>query len=293
MSTNIDNIIAINDGTNTAGAIALWSLSGDIDRAELVAAWGEESDDLPELVRPLRALRRAVQEQAGQRRRLVRPIRNGFALVDEHEADADLDYRVAAKATLEGAYVHVTTAVDGLEEALRSAYRRHLGVLDANDVSCWLVREMDGVDAVGLRERGGVYFIPPAGLPRVERIAKALEVCSRHRVYRIPAMRTEEAVEAVLAAVGAEATAAINSLQDDLNQQRYSTPRGWAGRTRDLDALEGKIARYEGLLGRKLEWLGGHLASVRAGIAAASLACADGEDNGGLGDLAAFGGLAL
>jgi hypothetical protein len=289
----IQNIIAT-ESNAAAGAIVLWSLAGEVALDDLVAEWtarGGAQDDLPNAPTALRVLRRACVAVAGKR--LVRPIREGFALVDEREDEATtLDFEIAARARLHGGALTVDGADWVLGDALRAEYQRAIGRLEANEISGWLVREMDRVDAVGLRERGGVYFVPPSGLARIRKIADTLADVSRCRLYEIPAMRSDSAVEAILAAVEAEASEAVRGLQEDIETQRWKTERGWVARTRDLDDVEAKMARYEGLLGTKITSLAARLASVRAGLAAAALAAAS-DDSDSSNDFAALPALPL
>jgi hypothetical protein len=283
----IQNIIATDNAA--AGAIILWTLAGDISRADLVDAWiarGGEEDDLPRAPTVMRALRRACNDVAGKR--LVRPIRDGFALVDEHEDEAaTLEFAIAARARIQNGALVVDGSDWVLGDRIRDAHQRSVGRLEANEISCWLVREMDHTDAVALRERGGVYFVPPAGLERVRKVSDTLADVSRCKLYEIPAMRSDSAVEAILAAVEAEASEAVRGLQEDIETQRWKTERGWVARTRDLDDVEAKMARYESLLGTKITSLAARLASVRAGLAAAALAAAS-EDSDSSNDFAAL-----
>jgi hypothetical protein len=269
-ATNISNIVAVESSSAHTGAIVMWALQGEISVSKFKTAWeqaGGNEADLPADPTPAKALRRAVRG-LGDAHRLVRPVGGGFALVDEAEVDAELSYATKAKAKVVGRTVEVETNDPGLAVQVEAKFQSALETIGATDCSMWLVRLLEKFDAVPLRSQGGVYFVPPTTLPKVEMVDRVLRNISEHKVFFVPAMRTDSAVEAILAAVESEAQEAVRLVEADIADKKFSTARGWRGRERKVDAVESKVARYEALLGQKLDSLRDKLTSVRAAVAA-------------------------
>lgn len=284
----INSIVAVESATN-AGAIVMWALTGSVSLSKFRAAWieaGGDEQDLPSDPTPAQALRRAVRG-LGEARRLVRPISGGFALVDEAEQDTDLSYSTKAKAKVVGSTVEVEANDPALIGKVEQGFQSALGSLSATECSMWLVRLLAKLDAVPLRSQGGVYFVPPFTLPKVEMVDRVLRSISDHKVFFVPAMKTDSAVEAILAAVEAEAQEAAAQVEQDLADQKFSTARGWRGREKVVDKTEAKVARYEALLGQKLDSLRAKLTTVRAAVSAAILS-AEAEQAGSTEDLLAL-----
>jgi hypothetical protein len=121
-----------------------------------------------------------------------------------------------------------------------------------------------------LRETGGFYFVPrdKAGLWRV--FTGVVHAVSRHRVYEIPAMRSDEAVAAILAALESEAAAEAKALEDELCKGEV-TARTCTSRLAKCRDLAAKVASYEQLLGANLDVLRERLGHLDAGLAEAAL----------------------
>jgi hypothetical protein len=136
---------------------------------------------------------------------------------------------------------------------------------------------MAQLDAVALRDTGGVYFVPPVGLERLDRICKVLGETSRHAVHRVKALRTEDAVAGILDAITVEADVEYASMSSDLTKGELGS-RGLTTRAEQCEHIEGKVARYEELLGVKLDQLRTRLEGLRANITVAILKAQSEED---------------
>ncbi len=123
-----------------------------------------------------------------------------------------------------------------------------------HDVSSWLLDIAYGQGAVSLRESGGVYFIPKSGVDYWSKIANAVEAGGAGSVFRIPAVRTAEAVAAITDAVTAEAEAAALALEEELTKTGDDAlgKRAIATRTKTVQELLAKLNSYEELLGQQL-----------------------------------------
>lgn len=106
-------------------------------------------------------------------------------------------------------------------------------------------------------------------------MTEALAAVSSNIVFRIPAMRSKDALNAVLDAVEREAAADAQAMEEELQAARESS-KDWAERSiatryARLEATEGKVERYENLLGQRLDSIRDRLNELRAGLAAASM----------------------
>ena len=141
-------------------------------------------------------------------------------------------------------------------------YRAHL---TPRELANWLPRRVAALDGLTPRSMGGCYFIPRAGCAAWGRIVQTLAAVSAHRVFAIPVMKAEDTAAAFLDALQREAEAFAMAAYAELPTLGK---RGREHRTAELQALVGKMGRYEALFGE------GRLAAVRAVLATLEVACA-------------------
>lgn len=277
------NVIAVTDGVSEAGAIVWWRLSGKVAADKLRAAWKERGLDIdivPDNPSPEVSLHRAVCEQQ-EKRRLIRPLAGvrGWAIVDEHADDKtdklDWNQTCTVKINVVG-QVAIEPSDSVLAAEIMQDFHTGLENLDPQDISGWLVRLAREVDAVGLREGGGVYFVPRSELGTWRKMVDALRAVSAHSIYEIPALRSSEAVSAILDAVQSEAEQKVKTLEEILDDNKLGA-RGLRSKIESCANMERKVGAYEALLGQKLEAIRERLASLQARLSEAALA-AEAED---------------
>ena len=297
------NIIVTPDfNGGTCGAITYWRLTGNVSHSALTAAWAAQGLDsawLPDPPAKETCLRRAVLAQGYQRgteRRIIRP------LGDKQGAWIVLDERVAAAGD-DVVHTHVCRvrfaasrfpcpwwieAIDGdqytvgeIANAVEVAYIAARQELSGTDVSLWLISLTSQFNAVGLRERGGIYFVPRPAVDTWTRVAAALRACSTHVIYRIPALASDEAAEAVIDAVAAEAEAEAAKIVEDLTFQGDDAlgTRALERRADRARVTLDKVQSYEGLLGVKLDALRARLGDLQTSVSAAILAAQADDDS--------------
>lgn len=284
--SNHEDIVAVTDTVPTAGAIVWWRLSGDIDHSSLANAWlaaGERDDTLLETPSPASALRRAVNTLR-ETHVLVRALGQGegFAVVRETIKDrvtADVDYDVKFRVFVDPVgRLKFGSGVSQLDmDVVRAQYDHFLETLTPQDVSSWLVDIMVSLDAVALRDTGGVYFVPPTSLDRLNRITDALKSVSAHAVHKVRALRTEDAVAGILDALELEANTEYNSISSDLSSGKLGS-RGLTTRAEQCEAVESKLTRYEELLDVTLDRQRQLLEGLRANITVAILSAQSAEE---------------
>ena len=274
-NNNAHNIIAIqDDDPHAAGCIVWWRLSGGLNLPDLYAAWTEAGLDekfLPDRPSPGVALRRAVASVKGGARRMVRTHpKGGFAIVDERTEDGELAYRQDMHATLDkvGRLV-IQPWGHRDEEAVTSGFRSFQDELVQADVSPWLCDLMDRyVDAVRLRDTGGVYFIPQHAMAKWKHIAEVIRKATKHTINAVPAMRTQDAVAAIEDAIASEAERAVESIAAELAEKKLGS-KALNNRITTTEDVERKLERYEAFLGGRLEALHTKLQELRASITVA------------------------
>jgi hypothetical protein len=268
-------VFALDESTNAAGALVYWRLEGEVDPKELGLHWklaGLDPDLLPSTPAPSTALARTMRERA-EHRKLVRPLeeRGSHALVREVVSGIDLSYDVALRVKLDVAGRVVIEPEDHpLGPKIRASYDHHLEVCAADDIGGWLVGLVAEVDGVAMRERGGIYFVPPTKLPLWQAMTAALRKVSNHRMFELPAVTAGSAVEAILDAISQEAEADATKMEAELLSDELGG-RALASRVSKTEALEAKVTRYESLLGTKLDVLRDRLEALRANLTVAIL----------------------
>lgn len=286
---NDTGVIATPDMANEAGAITYWRLSGSVDLGELRQAWigvGLPFKDLPAAPDPETALGRAVRE-VQRKRRLVRPLarRGAWVVKDEDVVGNDTVYTTVCHVRyVKGAIEPVEisrgdasvdyTAFAALRNAIRVSYHRHRAELQPEDISGWLVRLAGAQQATSLRDSGGVYFVPRSAMAFWRRATAVIETAQKsHRVFKIPALRNDEAIEAIMDSILAEAQKAAEVLEQELVAEGDDKlgQRALRGRAKKCEALLAKIGSYEDLLEVRMDSIKGRIEDLQSSVAAAAL----------------------
>jgi hypothetical protein len=295
------DIVVTPEALSTAGAVSYWRAGGTVSIAALSKAWeaaGLDTALLRKEPEPETALRRAVLDLAdrvsivinskdAERRTLVRPCQevSTWAIVEEIvEEGAAPTYTTLAIVSFVNGNPHVeqiggsNEQTTDIEARVLAGFTAHHGLYDPSDITGWLVKLAYKHKAVTLRDSGGVYFIPRASMDFWNKAADALEAASgkAHKVFRIPAMKNAEAIEAIVDAVTAEAEQVAQQIDDQVNAGLGA--RALETRKASVNALLEKIASYEELVGQQLK-VRERVESLGAAVAAAALASmvSDGE----------------
>jgi hypothetical protein len=282
-STHIrHDVIGVLDG-QAAGALVWWELSGNIYRETLLQPWrdaGLDEAQIPEPVSSREALKRALEEMR-ERRLMVRPLAGvrGYSLVAEKAEGEKLDYAQQLTVQVDDAGVLVFEPADHPRKV--ELAQRHLeqqAILSPTDISSMLLRFCEGLLSVPLRSRGGFYFLPPAGVKQFRRAATVLRQVSQHALYEVPAMKSAEAVTAILAAVQHEAETEAEAMVAILDSGEAGA-RSLRSQSKRCERAETKLAQYEELLGQKLPDLQQKLSFLRARLTEAALVASTDTDS--------------
>jgi hypothetical protein len=109
---------------------------------------------------------------------------------------------------------------------------------------------------------GGIYFVPRFNLKTWERMVAVIRECSSSVVSFIPAMPTDEALDAITDAISQETVAMMDAVEADITGGNLGE-RALKNRAKLAEDCERKVSQYEALLGRKLTDINGKLESLR------------------------------
>jgi hypothetical protein len=288
-------------GGDALGAITYWTLHGGqhIERGKLIdalAAVGIEERHAPMAPSTQNLLIRACRHAGGNRY----VVRSKGAMV--HVIGEDADKTTEESLHLSSAAIFcLTETADGQDavKVLRDNINFGSRIIDSfvamrdvftsEDVSQWLTWSAERHQAVRMRGAGGVYFVPQPKQADWNMLADALGLVSKHRVYRIPALKVTSAADAVIDALMQECTAMMDDMVEFVQEQNTNdkpAPRAAATRLKKLDGMKDKIALYAGAVDRNLDALQDRLKSMRATIEAQK------DTVGATEVIAVFGGVA-
>jgi hypothetical protein len=281
---NSNTVLAISermagDNEGAVGAIVYWGGLAPTPLSRLAEAWqaqGLDPDLLPKRTTPAKALGVAMKELA-TKRLLVRPLdqRGAFALVEEHVYETlDPTYTTLLKATASNSLgVTCRTGYEALGERLAHEYEIALDLVPVTDMGGFVTDSVKMLHATALRPSGGIYFVPRQYTELLGKIALAISTaCPNMMVHRIPAMHAKDAIDAISAAIRAEADTELSAMETEIrefydSQQTTIGKRALRGRLGMLESLSGKLSTYESLLSTRLDELRDRMSALGVNIA--------------------------
>lgn len=279
-------LIVVNVADGTAGRIVYGKLKGTVEVDTLADAWEEKGlpkDLLPNPPTLEYALRRAFHE-LGAKRMLVRPLGDdvdGYALVHESVSSAELSHAQELTGEIvKGANgereLRLTPDDHPFADQVRRRYLEAQDELDTTLFSNWFWTKIPPwVAAVCHRLKGGMYFVPRHRLADWYKVVEAVQEVSEHRIFNIPAMYCDEAIEAILDAVTTEAEEMTKKIDAELKSAQAGAKemgaRAMHNRVALCDAAAEKLEAYEDLLGAKLDAIQERVADLQAQYTQAAL----------------------
>jgi hypothetical protein len=294
IAVNLPNVIALHESDidkQAVGRIVFWALNGSVSLERLTQSLLNvgSSAHPPDAPTATVALHRAVEAIADRFRldvhgkdKGVWTIVNSKKIEESQGASKKVTYDVALQASLELGSLRVECFAgfpetpDGTDitAELHAEFNKAKGELSSTDVSVWLTSKVKGLAGLALRESGGFYFIPKGKTRNWSAMAYALKQCSKHHLHEIPALRSKDAVDAIMAAITAETKAACDKIEAEIADAEIG-PRALKTRQEEVSALLEKVSGYEELLGEKLEQLRAQAETTRSAVAAAIMMSAD------------------
>jgi hypothetical protein len=272
MSTK-SSIVVTPELSNEAGAIVFWDLAGVTDMEALAQSFTRHKipeDRLPMMPSPETALRRAVEEACGGTtfKRKARSL-GVWVIVAQRENEKNVDFDVEIDVGIDAlGRLKMEPPTGAKQDVIRAEYDRQISGIPAEALSSHLCHTVAKLDGVALRLAGGFYFIPKKHVPAWNALRDALREANAACALRsIPAMHAADVIDAVTAAIVRESEA----VAAELSGTAIKSERGRAAQIDACNATIEKVARYEGLLGTKLETLREKLENLRFKAATAML----------------------
>ena len=279
----------------TAGILVYWSLSGVIDLQDLTEVLEAEGIDPkyhPSGPSVEVAVHRAAESCADARRSgsrtLVRPLRRKGAwdivqesVVPNEQKGESLEYQALVRVSIEEtddksrpkevAIRYYEESHKDLSERIHTAFQLYSELMTATDTSVWLTRLLGSyVAGIPLRSRGGIYFIPRDQVSDWARIVRCVRAVSDHILFEIPALQTDEAVDAILTAFRQEITSRLSEMEAYLTGDAIST-RGLNAWRVVLEQIREKTRHYAEILGVALPDLEERSTTIDGMIAVAKI----------------------
>lgn len=267
-----EQLVAVAEAGESTGAVVYWTLSGDLKLDNARVFWAEQG--LPEdwlVGAPSHqvAFTRAVKAYQTRYRMARRHPDGGYQFTFEvaGKKDEPLRYETGPRLILKQTkgplgqvsaevVIHDSEGKDHAQAAdllsgVAAAYEENLRTVDADDAGAWLVWLCRRLGAVSLRQTGGIYFVPRDSVERFHKAKAVVTSCSAHRIFEIPAMKSEDAVLAILDAVGSEVDALVEDVNGRIEVGEMGS-RAAKSRRDDVAAILEKIGRYKKLLNKPM-----------------------------------------
>lgn len=280
----------------TAGAAIWWKLRDKTTRDKLEQALqnsgiSEERWYLPEEPSAERCLRRALKELK-EYRRLIRPLKGkkGWAIVHEDATEDDMEHATIVVARIDSdgcvrwkptdrAYDQLSVSqLNRMEDEVLASYQTQRNILNHGDMSQWLLRQVHNMNAVTLRDGGGVYFVPPSHVPHWQSIGEVLKAIGASRAYSLQAVKALDAMEAVFDALQDEAIDMVDKIREKLEEERYGV-RALQNRVVLCEDFVDKVARYEKFLGTSMGRIHEQVEELKTDLGAAIMAAEEDDED--------------
>jgi hypothetical protein len=268
-----------------AGSLVWWELSGLVnmdDMRESFDGCSWSHDAMPEAPTLETALARAAAHNLTSKRQLLRPLseRGTWEITletiekDEHtKRDRLAPNKCIVRGWVEsdgGVKRAVVEGDEDMKTAILAKVSFYQRVLTPTDYSAWLLQQAGQLHAIGLRRKGGFYFIPSDKLPHWKQIVAITKACSDHQMEELPAMKTEDAIETIIRSVRMEAFKQVEKIEAWLKQETLST-RGLNSSQKQAEEMKAKLEHYCGLLGKNIPDLEQRLERLTGAIQAAKI----------------------
>ena len=279
-------LIATDSYEAANGSIVYWRIAGGVSAQRLTEAWaaaGLDAAKLPRIPEPLTTLRKVLKEIESEDN--VKSVERdtttlaGFAVLKKLKTSSGKAMWVTQwEALLDANGALVLSNVDGtafdedLAELLHSKFELERKRLPHTTLSVWLVSLVHDCAAVGLRENGGLYFVPKPNMPLWHKYVGVLNQVSKIRTFEIPALTSTQAAEAVLDALMNESQGLVEKIDDEIETVGV---RALRAREQSLDTYLNKLASYTSVVGDKLAGVQKNVEELKNRLAAAIISNLD------------------
>jgi hypothetical protein len=266
---------------NVEGGIVTWRCgASSLEGLRVNLASCGHLDLAPEPRTPKSALKAALAGMAGKDS-LVRPLEKecGFTIVREQRGAHvnHYDSKVGVSYNEEADLLTVEPHDRQLWQQVDTAFQAARKIISPVATGGVLVKAIEKLNGIGLREQGGVYWIPEAKVATLEAIAEAVESSAEEKgksaVYLLRTLADASAMRAVRDGIETEVRQEIERLTADIDSGTLGR-RALVEREKRAQGLGGRLAEYETILGEALVAVRGQLDACQLRASEAALLAA-------------------
>lgn len=257
---NVHKAIATSaEGYPLLGYSVIWSAEGVRDRyASFVGKLNSLGipDDIATVVRPKSALVKAMREETkGRTDTFHKGVdenadRAGWVIAGTHAIDkANLDVEFATQTKVIFNKDTKRAEFQGVNaQALEQKFEQFKDVYGPDNFTNAVLRYIERYcDALSLRKKGGVYFIPAHKQAEFEKLQKLFELFPTAHLQAFPIINTAQAKKEAYRAMTVDVQAEIATLKKEM-EAGGQTERSIEIRLEKFRKLKNKVSNYEDLL---------------------------------------------
>lgn len=268
-----------------SGAIVLWSTTSTTSLDKLTS--GLDGIGLgkfaPSQTSPQAALKAAMTDLYAGPRKLIRPDRNGFSVVEETEHPVlGLQHEVVLTA-LPRMGLEVSDPTE--QDRIAQAYTHQLDLVPVASITACLTGIVRHLGGIALRQTGGIYWIPARSTDVWAQVMAVVQAAGANTLYAITTQVDAESVRAVCDAINNEMAAEVAQMQSELADGLSA--RAGKRRAEQLSSMTDRLRDYEQSLGVTLDTLRGALVTLDQGL----MTHAGADDWGAGSAISAFGSM--
>lgn len=268
-----------------SGAIVLWSTTVATSREKLetgLASIGLEKF-APAETSPMTALKAALTDLYAGPRKLVRPDRHGFSVVEESQNLLGLTHTVVLTAQFVRGQLEVYPPAE--QDRVVQAHASQLDLVPVSSITACLTGIVRHLGGIALRQTGGIYWIPARSTGSWAQVTDVVQKAGANTLYSITTQVDAESVRAVCDAINSEMAAEVAQMQSELTEGL--TSRAGKNRAAQLSVMCDRLRNYEQSLGITLDTLRGALVTLDQGL----MTHAGDQDWGAGSAISAFGSM--
>lgn len=247
-----------------SGAIVLWSTTSTTSLDKLTS--GLDGIGLgkfaPSQTSAQTALKFAMTDLYSGPRKLVRPDRSGFSVVEETQGVLGLQHEVVLTAQFRGGKLEVYPPTE--QDRVASAHAHQLDLVPVAAITACLTGIVRHLGGIALRQTGGIYWIPARSTDAWAQVMSVVQSAGANTLYAITTQVDAESVRAVCDAINSEMAAEVSQMQAELTEGLSA--RAGKNRAAQLSTMCDRLRDYEQSLGVTLDTLRGALVTLDQGL---------------------------
>jgi hypothetical protein len=271
-----------NHGGQPLGDLLWWELTAaSVSRPDLIKLWvqgGLPTELLPEAPTAEKAFKTAVREtQVGHPDRLLRlAVENGLEIVfgvvsEERDGAGGLVYHQQARITLshQSECIRSDQPSDPMVQKLTTRFEELKNLHTTDDVRRTITKTLDSFAAVGLRQSGGIYWVPATYAKELRQLQAVIERLGQSKMHLVPITKTKEGQAALAQAAKASIEEELTALQAEMQEFLQTPPDRASTLIRRLDHfadLRRRASLYQTVLEAQVVGLSENLTAMEGQV---------------------------